>query len=129
MTGRLVALDVPAGPAFVDALTRTWDDGDAAFPVDQRLPLASKSAQLAALAVTVVRGSADVDVPAAYTIPPGAGSVTAVRRPSGRTMIRSRGCRATDHCSIGLVLTTSLTTTPSAARFSTPHTSGSSRMR
>ena len=55
MTGRLVALDVPAGPGFVDALTRTWDDGDAAFPVDQRLPPASKSAQLAALAVTVVR--------------------------------------------------------------------------
>ena len=30
------------------------------------------------VAVTVVRGTADVDVPAAYTIPPGAGSVTVV---------------------------------------------------
>jgi O-succinylbenzoic acid--CoA ligase len=33
----LVAIDLPAGPAFVDALRRVWDDGDAALPVDQRL--------------------------------------------------------------------------------------------
>ena len=35
---RLVVLDLPGGPAFVDALRRTWDDGDAAFVLDQRLP-------------------------------------------------------------------------------------------
>ena len=34
----LVALDLPGGPAFVDELRRIWDDGDAAFPLDQRLP-------------------------------------------------------------------------------------------
>ena len=55
MTRRLIALDVPAGPSFVDALTRAWDDGDAVVPVDQRLPPPAKAAQLAALAVTVVR--------------------------------------------------------------------------
>ncbi len=38
MTGRLVALDMPGGPAFVDALQRVWDRGDTALPVDQRLP-------------------------------------------------------------------------------------------
>ncbi|HWM19417.1 MAG TPA: AMP-binding protein, partial [Ilumatobacteraceae bacterium] len=38
MTGRLVALDLPGGTAFVDALRAVWDRGDAALPVDQRLP-------------------------------------------------------------------------------------------
>ena len=28
----------PGGPAFVDALQRVWDDGDALLPVDPRLP-------------------------------------------------------------------------------------------
>jgi o-succinylbenzoate---CoA ligase len=34
----LVAIDLPGGDGFVDALRRAWDDGDAAFPVDRRLP-------------------------------------------------------------------------------------------
>lgn len=34
----LVGLAMPGGPAFVDALRRTWDDGDAALPIDPRLP-------------------------------------------------------------------------------------------
>ncbi|MEO6570150.1 MAG: AMP-binding protein [Ilumatobacteraceae bacterium] len=33
---RLVALDLPAGPGFVDALQRVWDAGDAALPLDRR---------------------------------------------------------------------------------------------
>ncbi len=55
MTNDLVALDLPAGPGFVDVLTRIWDRGDAAFPLDQRLPASAKANQLAALAVAVVR--------------------------------------------------------------------------
>src|SRR5664280_1132027 len=35
---QLVALDLPAGQAFVDALLNTWDAGDAVLPLDQRLP-------------------------------------------------------------------------------------------
>ena len=35
---RLVALDLAAGPGFVDALRRAWDAGDAVLPVDPRLP-------------------------------------------------------------------------------------------
>ena len=35
----LIAIDLPGGPDFVDALQRIWDAGDAAFPVDRRLPL------------------------------------------------------------------------------------------
>jgi O-succinylbenzoic acid--CoA ligase len=34
----LVALDLPGGPGFVAALRSVWDAGDAALPVDQRLP-------------------------------------------------------------------------------------------
>lgn len=50
MTNQLVVLDLPGGPRFVDALTRIWDRGDAAFPLDQRLPAAARDAQLATLA-------------------------------------------------------------------------------
>ena len=54
MTRQLVALDLPAGPGFVDALTRAWDRGDAVLPLDRRLPPPAKAAVLAALAATVV---------------------------------------------------------------------------
>ena len=40
---QLVALDLPGGPTFVDELERAWAHGDAAFPVDQRLPPAGKA--------------------------------------------------------------------------------------
>jgi len=36
-----VPIDVPGGPDFVDALRGVWDDGDAALPVDPRLPRAA----------------------------------------------------------------------------------------
>jgi o-succinylbenzoate---CoA ligase len=42
MSPKLVALDLRGGPEFVDQLQRIWDAGDAAFPVDQRLPPAAK---------------------------------------------------------------------------------------
>ena len=38
---RLVPLRLPGGPAFVEALRRAWDDGDAVLPVDTRLPPAA----------------------------------------------------------------------------------------
>jgi O-succinylbenzoic acid--CoA ligase len=34
----VVALDLPPGRAFVDALRRAWDSGDAVVPIDPRLP-------------------------------------------------------------------------------------------
>ena len=36
--GELVALDLPAGPAFVDALKAIWDADGAVLPIDTRLP-------------------------------------------------------------------------------------------
>ena len=44
---RLVVLDA-VGSAFVDGLRRAWDDGDAVFPLDPRLPAAARTAVLAA---------------------------------------------------------------------------------
>lgn len=38
MTQRLIALDVPGGETFVDTLRRVWDQDDAAFVIDRRLP-------------------------------------------------------------------------------------------
>ena len=54
VTARLVAIDLPGGPAFVDALQRTWDDGDAAFPVDRRLPEPARRRLLAAMAPAAI---------------------------------------------------------------------------
>jgi O-succinylbenzoic acid--CoA ligase len=45
----LVALDLPGGAGFVDALRAIWDTGDAAAPLDPRLPKAARTALLEAL--------------------------------------------------------------------------------
>lgn len=45
----LVALDLPGGRGFVDALQAVWDTGDAAAPLDPRLPPPAARALLAAL--------------------------------------------------------------------------------
>jgi len=54
VSGRLVAVDLAGGMAFVDVLRDIWDAGDAAFPVDQRLPHGAKAALLATMAAGVV---------------------------------------------------------------------------
>ncbi|MEJ7585087.1 MAG: fatty acid--CoA ligase family protein [Acidimicrobiales bacterium] len=46
----LVALDLPGGPPFVAALRAVWDRGDAAVPVDQRLPAVRRADLVAAMA-------------------------------------------------------------------------------
>lgn len=46
---RLVVVDHPAGTAFVDALLRAWDDDDAVFPLDHRLPGAAAARLVAAM--------------------------------------------------------------------------------
>ena len=48
----LVALALPGGPAFVEALQRAWDAGDAVAPVDPKLPGPARAAVLEALAPT-----------------------------------------------------------------------------
>lgn len=46
----LVAIDLPGGQGFVDALLRIWDAGDAAFPLDRRLPPTARQTALTAVA-------------------------------------------------------------------------------
>jgi o-succinylbenzoate---CoA ligase len=46
----LVAIDLPGGDRFVDALRQVWDDGDAAFPVDRRLPPSARHTVFEAIA-------------------------------------------------------------------------------
>ncbi len=45
----LVALDLPGGAGFVDALRAIWDTGDAAAPLDPRLPAEARARVLTAL--------------------------------------------------------------------------------
>ena len=45
----LVAIDLPGGPGFVEALRREWDAGNAVLPIDRRLPLQARAAMLTAL--------------------------------------------------------------------------------
>lgn len=48
----LVCIDLPLGDRFVDTVRRTWDDGNAVFPLDQRLPGPARDALLRAVAPT-----------------------------------------------------------------------------
>lgn len=52
----LVAIDLPGGPEFVDALRRAWDAGDAALPVDQRVTSQVKEELYAELAPATIVG-------------------------------------------------------------------------
>jgi O-succinylbenzoic acid--CoA ligase len=53
----LVALDLPGGRAFADALEAVWDTGDAACPLDPRLPPPAARQLLDALRPTRLVGS------------------------------------------------------------------------
>jgi len=53
----LVALDLPGGKGFVDALRAVWDTGDAAAPLDPRLPDAARRAMLDAIRPTRIVSS------------------------------------------------------------------------
>jgi o-succinylbenzoate---CoA ligase len=46
---RLIVVEAEGTAAFVDALRQAWDDGDAVFPLDPRLPPPARAAALAAV--------------------------------------------------------------------------------
>ncbi len=56
MVRELVAIDMPASDAFVDNLKKVWDSGDAALPIDQRLPDAARKNLLTQFKVSSVVG-------------------------------------------------------------------------
>lgn len=58
---RLVAVVAHGGPAFRDALTSVWADGDAVVPVDPRLPGPARRILLASLRPTRLVDPADPD--------------------------------------------------------------------
>lgn len=51
---RLVAIDLHAGPAFVDAVQSAWKNDEVVLPVDQRLPIAAKGQLYKRLGVDAV---------------------------------------------------------------------------
>jgi O-succinylbenzoic acid--CoA ligase len=80
----LVALALPGGPAFVDALRRVWDDGDAAAPIDPRLPAPTRAAVLEALApARVVDDDGEHDVADGRPVEPGDALVVATSGTTG----------------------------------------------
>ena len=54
MVRELVAIDMPANDAFVTTLIQIWDSGDAAMPLDQRLPDVSRTKLLAEMNASAV---------------------------------------------------------------------------
>jgi len=54
---RVVALDLPGGAAFVEALQHVWDAGDAALPLDPRLPERARAQLLDAVRPHAVIGA------------------------------------------------------------------------
>jgi O-succinylbenzoic acid--CoA ligase len=81
----LVALDLVAGPGFVDALRSAWDDGDAVLPVDPRLPHSARDQLVEALRPTVVvDGSGRHRCPGGSPVDQGDALVVATSGTTGR---------------------------------------------
>jgi O-succinylbenzoic acid--CoA ligase len=66
---RLIALDLPGGPAFVLALQRCWDRGDAVLVLDPRLPALARTQLIAAARP---HAAITVDDPEPVPLEPGA---------------------------------------------------------
>ncbi|MHB1139777.1 MAG: class I adenylate-forming enzyme family protein [Microthrixaceae bacterium] len=65
----LIAVDLPGGPAFVDALLGIWDRGDAALPLDPRAPRPHTDAVLAAMRPAAVIGPDGATTALAGSVP------------------------------------------------------------
>lgn len=76
---RLVAFDLPGGPAFVDRVQAAWDAGDAVLAIDRRLPPAGRAALLAAArpAVVVTEAGEVAGSPSPVALAPGDALVAA----------------------------------------------------
>jgi O-succinylbenzoic acid--CoA ligase len=81
---RLIALDLPGGSAFVTALRRAWDGGDAVFPVDRRLPRAAQVELLSRFgAASIVAADGESSLPGGRPVDPGDALVMATSGSSG----------------------------------------------
>jgi o-succinylbenzoate---CoA ligase len=66
---RLVALDLPGGAAFVEAMARAHGEGDAVWPVDQRLPDGEKHRLAASLRPAEIVAPTGREAPADPAVP------------------------------------------------------------
>ncbi|MCP3939268.1 MAG: AMP-binding protein, partial [Actinomycetia bacterium] len=53
----LIAIDLPGGRPFVEALERVWDEGNAALPLDQRLDAPARAELIALMGASHVIGN------------------------------------------------------------------------
>jgi len=84
MSGRLVALDLPGGDGFVDALRRVWDAGDAVFPLDRRIPAPAQAELLTRMgAAAVVSVDGESRLRDGVSVEPGDALVMATSGSSG----------------------------------------------
>jgi O-succinylbenzoic acid--CoA ligase len=66
---RLVALATPAGPRLVEQMRRAWDEGDAVFPLDPRLPAPAARRLLESLAPSLLVDATGERIPLAGGAP------------------------------------------------------------
>ena len=80
----MVALDLPSGPGFVDTLRAVWDAGDAALPIDSRLPRPAVERLLQALRPTrIVTPEGSFPCPDGIPMEPGDALVVATSGTTG----------------------------------------------
>jgi O-succinylbenzoic acid--CoA ligase len=80
----LVAIDLPGGTAFVDALSAAWDRGDAVLPLDQRLSPAAQAAVLGHLRpARVIHGTGTHECHNGVPVEPGDALVVATSGTTG----------------------------------------------
>lgn len=83
---RLVALALPGGPAYVEAIKRVWADGDAIAPIDLRLPSAERDQVISVLQPSAII-EADGEprsIPGGVPLERGDAAVVATSGTSGR---------------------------------------------
>ena len=82
---RLIALDMAGGDAFVSAMLRAWDDGDAVLPLDQRLSHSARRAIATSLGASrVVSVDASTDLEGGLEVANGDALVVATSGTTGR---------------------------------------------
>jgi o-succinylbenzoate---CoA ligase len=82
---RLVGIELPGGAAFVEALQQIWHDGDAAFPIDLRLPASAQSTLIESMGCSAVVGADGTSViEGGFPVQPGDALVMATSGSTGR---------------------------------------------
>jgi O-succinylbenzoic acid--CoA ligase len=86
VTGRLIAIDLPGGDGYVGALRRIWDEGDAAFPLDRRMPRAAQEQMLTRMeAAAIVTSDGEASIGAGRPVEDGDALVVATSGSGGES--------------------------------------------